>query len=150
LKHKFSKENKPSVAEVYEGVKGFKTLYEQILKKLKKGDRIDILGAPKEADEKFEPYFMDWNKRREKLGIKMRILYNHDGRAHGKKRERLKLSKVKYMKQELETPAWIDIFQDYVVTINVHTEPICFLIKNKETADSYRKYFELLWEQASS
>ena len=43
----------------------------------------------------------------------------------------------------------IDIFRDYVVTINVHGTPVCFLIKNKESADSYKKYFQLLWKQAT-
>jgi hypothetical protein len=52
------------------------------------------------------------------------------------------------MKEELQTPAWIDIFNDCVVTINVHANPVCFLIRNKETAESYNKYFDLLWKQA--
>ena len=47
----------------------------------------------------------------------------------------MKLTEVRYMKPELETPAWIDIFKDYVVTINVHGTPVCFLIKNKESAE---------------
>jgi len=60
----------------------------------------------------------------------------------------MKLTEVRYMKQELETPAWIDIFKNYVVTINVHGIPVCFLIKNQEAAESYKKYFEIIWKQA--
>ena len=78
----------------------------------------------------------------------MRIIYNHDCREFGRIREKMKLTEVRYMKQELETPAWIDIFNDYVVTINVHDIPICFLIKNKESANSYKKYFNILWKIA--
>ena len=134
LRAQYEEQKYKPMAEVYEGVKGFKTFYEWILKELKRGDTIDILGVPREANEKFQAYLMEWNKKRIKLGIKMRILYNHDCRDFGKKRKIMKLTKVKYMNQNLETPAWIDIFKDYVVTINVHGTPVCFLIKNKESA----------------
>ena len=49
---------------------------------------------------------------------------------------------------EILGEAAVDIFGDYVVTINVHDSPVCFLIKNKESAESYKKYFEILWKQA--
>ena len=80
--------------------------------------------------------------------VKGDIDYSKIVKEFGIKREKMKLTEVCYIKQELETPAWIDIFKDYVVTINVHGNPICFLIKNKESAESYRKYFEMLWKQA--
>ncbi len=150
LKAEYEEKKYKPIAEVYEGVKGFKTFYEFILKELKAGGCIDIMGVPREANEKFQAYLLDWNRRRISKGIKMRIIYNHDCREFGEKRKAMELTEVKYMKQELETPAWIDIFNDFVVTINVHGEPICFLIKNKESAESYKKYFELIWESASS
>lgn len=148
LKAEYEEKKYKPIAEVYEGVKGFKTFYEFILKELKKGDCIDIIGVPREANEKFQGFLMDWNRRRISKGIKMRIIYNSDSKEFGKKRETMQLTEVKYMKQELETPAWIDIFNDYVVTINVHAEPVCFLIKNKESAESYRKYFEMIWDSS--
>jgi sugar-specific transcriptional regulator TrmB len=148
LKAQYEEKKYKPMAEVYEGVKGFKTFYEWVLKELKRGDCIDIMGVPREANEKFQAYLLDWNRRRTKLGIKMRILYNHDCKEFGVKREKMRLTQVRYMKQELETPAWIDVFKDYVVTINVHGTPVCFLIKNKESAESYKKYFEILWKAA--
>src|SRR3989338_8174317 len=137
-----------SRAEVYEGIKGFKTLYEWILKELTKGDTINIFGVAREVHELLEPYLLDWNKRRIEKEIFMRILYSHKSKEYGKIRAKMKFTHVKYMKEELQTPAWVDIFKEYVVTINMHGEPFCFLIKNKETAESYYKYFELLWKQA--
>lgn len=53
------------------------------------------------------------------------------------------------MDEKEEIPAWIDVFGDYVVTINVHGDPICFLIKDKISHDSYLKYFETIWNRAS-
>lgn len=148
LKAQYEEQKYKPRAEVFEGIKGFKTFYDWTLKELEKGDTIDIMGVPKEANEKFEGYLVEWNKKRIAKGIKMRIIYNHNCKSFGKKREKMKLTEVRYMKQELETPAWIDIFKDYVVTINVHGTPVCFLIKNKESADSYQKHFEILWKES--
>ena len=106
------------------------------------------MGVPKKANEKFEGYLVEWNKRRIQKNIKMKIIYNHDCKEDGVKREKMKYTEVRYMNQELETPAWIDIFKDYVVTINVHGTPVCFLIKNKESSDSYKKHFDILWKQS--
>lgn len=148
LKAEFEEKKYKPIAEVFEGVKGLKTFMNWTLKEMEQGECIDILGVPRAANEKLQAYLIEWNKIRIKKGIKMRILYNQDCREFGIKREKMKLTEVKYMKQEFETPAWIDIFQDYVVTLNVHGNPVCFLIKNKESADSYRKYFEIMWKQA--
>ncbi len=145
LQEKYEEHKSEVLAEVFEGVKGFRTFYEWTLKELKRGDCIDILGVPKEAHERMGAFLLDWNKRRISLGISMRIMYNHECRTVGKSRERMRLTQVRYMKPELETPAWIDIFKEYVVTINVHHTPVCFLIRSKESADSYKKYFNILW-----
>jgi len=136
-------------AEIYEGVKGFKSFYDWVINdELKKGDEILVMGAAKDVNEKFGGYLWDWVMRKEKKCVKMKILYNHDARKLGMKRVGLKYCKVRFMKPEMKTPAFIDVFNDYVATIIVTGEPIVFLLKNKEAADSYRKYFEVLWEQS--
>ncbi|MBD3354957.1 hypothetical protein GF361_03150 [Candidatus Woesearchaeota archaeon] len=137
------------VAEVFEGVKGFKTLLEEELKQLKRGDTINLTGVPKTALEKFQGYLLYWNKKRIKAGIKMKIIYNHDCKRLARKRDKMPLTEVKYMKESLETPAWTAVFKDYVTIKNVQATPVCFLIKNKETADSYKKYFNMLWKIAT-
>jgi len=148
IRAKYDEEKYEPIAEVYEGVKGFKTFYDWVLNELKDGDSIDILGVPREGTEMFNAYFIDWNKRRIEKKIKMRIVYNSDAKEFGKLREKLRLTEVRYMKKELETPAWIVIFNDYITTINVHHDPVCFLIRNKESAESYKKYFEIMWKQS--
>lgn len=133
---------------IFQGDDGFKQYHEFELGESKKGETICILGVPKIANEKYEDYLMDWNERRIKKGVHLKILYNSDSRSHGKLREKLDLTEVRYMKSKLQTPAWIDIFQNYVVTINVSGEPVCFLIEDKVTKESYEQYFNIMWEQA--
>lgn len=150
IKAEYEERNYRPMAEVYEGIKGFKTFYEWTLEELKKGDSIYLLGVPSEANDKFEGYFLDWNKRRIAQGVKMKILYNHDNRSYGKRRSSMPLTQVRYMSPELETPAWIVVFKDYVVTINVHSTPVCFLINDIQSSKSYKKYFDVLWVQGKT
>lgn len=148
LKSKYETTKHSPKAEIFEGAKGFKTFYEFLLNELKEGDTVYVMSAPREANEKFGAYLLDWNKRRVKKKAKLKILYNNDNRDFGKLRRKMKYSSVRYMEKGTETPAWVDVFGDYVCTINVHGTPVCFLIKNKESAESYKKYFDLLWKQA--
>jgi sugar-specific transcriptional regulator TrmB len=147
LQKLYSEEKIHQSAEVYEGINGIKTLYEFILQTLSK--EFLVMGVPKEANDILGKYFLNWNKRRIDKNVKMRILYNQNSKEYGKLREQMKLTEVRYMKQELETPAWFIIFEDYVGIINVHgNSTACFVIKSKETVESYRKYFDIMWNQA--
>ncbi len=145
LKAKYEEKKYTSYAEIYEGVQGLKTLYDWIIQELKKGEELIALGIPREFNRRFEPYFLDWNRRRVNRGISMRVVYNADNREYGRVREKMRITKVRYLK--ITTPVMILILRDYVVTVNPLGTPLCFLIRNKETSESYRKYFEILWKQ---
>ncbi|HIH10617.1 TPA: TrmB family transcriptional regulator [Candidatus Woesearchaeota archaeon] len=148
LKTQFDEKKYKLITETYEGWKGFRTFYEWTLKELAENEEILVLGVSKPAIQKFNAYIMDWNLRRIQKKIYMKILYNHDCREFGTIRKKLKLTSVRYLPAELETPAWVVIFKDYVTTINVHQTPLCFLIRNNESADTYRKYFHFLWSKS--
>ena len=76
----------------------------------------------------------------------MRIIYDEDAKVYGKKRQKLRNTQVRYLPKSMKTPALIEIFEDYVATMIVIPKPIIFLIKNKEAADSYLQYFNLVWK----
>ncbi len=46
------------------------------------------------------------------------------------------------------TPAAINIYKDYTIIAILNQEPITFLIKNKETAESFKEYFRVMWKNA--
>lgn len=66
------------------------------------------------------------------------------------KRETLKLTEVKLLPKEITTPVAIDIANDMVGTFVFGNNPFCFSIKNREIADNYKNYFELLWKVSTS
>ncbi|RLE38899.1 hypothetical protein DRJ17_02600 [Candidatus Woesearchaeota archaeon] len=135
-------------ATVYEGIKGIKSIYERMVKLLEKNEDILVMGAPASVQEKIELYLQNWNKRRIKKGIRLKIIYLPAAKKYGKIREKMKFTEVRYLSETITAPAWIDIFQDFVVTFDFSREiPIAFLIKSRAISKSYRNYFELIWRQ---
>ena len=133
------------IAEVYEGFHGLKAVREELILTLKKGDEFLVLGAPKIANEKWENWFLDFHKRRISREVKMRIIYNSNAREFGEIRKKFKLTQVKYLPNDLVSPNWIDIFSDAILFVVLLKEPLTFVIRDKSLADSFRSYFDIMW-----
>ena len=145
----FKSTKKKVESNIYEGVKGVKALWENWLKELDKGDEWLILGAPKSA-EIFGGYFKEFNKRRAKKGVHMRLIYNEDAKELIEVRKKQPLTKIKVMPKEYITPASIEIIKDKVSVVLYEPEIILFVINSTEVAHSFKQYFELLWEIAKN
>ncbi len=134
------------IAEIYEGFNGLKAIREELIRTLKKGDEFLVLGAPKIANEKWEAWFLDFHKRREARGVGMRIIYNSDARTFGEKRKKFKFTNVRYLPSDLVSPNWIDIYNDTVLFVFVVKEPLTFVIRSKDLANSFKAYFDIMWK----
>ena len=66
----------------------------------------------------------------------------------GKDREKEKNTEVRYMPKGYISPAAIDIFQDYVYIFLWDKKPFVFMIKNEKIAESFKVYFNFLWNMA--
>lgn len=148
LKSRLEIGRKERAAELFEGFKGIKTFYEQILKEGSAGETIYALGIPKYAAEEYEGYFLDWNKRRVKKKIYLKVLYNFDAKEAAKKRKCLPLTDIRYLPKEIITPSWAIIYKAIVATIHLIRKPLCLVIYDETTATSYKSYFELLWKNS--
>jgi len=116
-----------------------------------KGEHL-LIGAISREDEVIRGFFEEWNEQRQKKGIYIRILHKESARekAMVKKEFMGKYFETRFLPEELESPAIINIYGDRVVNVLwKNNYPLCFLLINKEIADSHRKYFEYLWKYAS-
>ena len=96
-------------------------------------------------DKELQYFFPNFDKLRVKSKIKMKVLY--DSEARGKPITKLELMETKFLPKEYSSPAVINIYADRVVNVLWKgNNPLCFMIINKDIADSYRKWFELLWK----
>lgn len=134
---------------IYEGSKGLRAIHEDILKELNKGDEWLVLGAPREAHEKFEPYFLDVNKRRVKKKINLRGLYKEESREFAKLREKMPFTKVKYLPESLSAPMWITIYNNKTILLVTSEITLGIVIENHTIARNFKEYFELVWKIAN-
>lgn len=135
---------------IYEGKKGVKVIHEDILKELKQGEEFFVLGAPKEANEQFEPYFLDFHKRRIKSKIKLKIIYKGDVKEYAKTREKMPFSEVRYLPESLTSPMWITTYKDKSILFVIGDIILGIVIENKTISENFKEYFELLWKIAKS
>ncbi len=137
-----------SVAELYEGFKGLKAVRDELMRTLNPGDELLIQGAPKIANEKWEGWLLGFHKEREERKVGMRIIYNSDAKKYGAIRKKWKLTKVRYMTNDLSSPNWIDVYPGAVLFGMILKEPIAFVVRDKELAKSFRAYFEIMWKNS--
>ncbi|MEK6893541.1 MAG: helix-turn-helix domain-containing protein [Nanoarchaeota archaeon] len=135
--------------EVFEGFNGLKSARERELNLLKKGDEMLVLGASKFSTSQYEYYWENYHKRRISKGINCKFLMYEETRENvGKKREKWRLTKVKYLKESVVNPIRIDIYLDYVDIAIDAVAPFVISIKSKEVNDSFKNYFKALWKIA--
>lgn len=127
--------------EVYKGAEGFKVVLNDIIRTGR-----DMVGFG--IDEtKFRdrfPILMEQHFKKEKLaGIKERLLTSEDARfVFG-----TETAKYRYIPGEFFNPTPTAVYGNKVVIL-VWAPLTIVMIENSELADSYRKYFEMLWNMA--
>jgi HTH-type transcriptional regulator, sugar sensing transcriptional regulator len=146
---------KPEKQEVnvFEGYKGLKSVFDNALKQLKKGDKILVFGARSGQDispETWSAFFENFHKRRIKKGIKYKIIFNEDLKNSQvvKDLKNKKLTQVRFISQK--TPAGINIHNDNIAIIVWKKNPFAFLITSKEVKQSFNEYFNVMWRQAKA
>lgn len=125
----------------YKGKGGLKTVFQDQLEN-NKGKEILILGASESAFDILPFYFKWYDKDRVKERIRVRII------SSGNLKKRVPLSEIRYLPEKYANPLAINIYKDKVAIILWKKEPFVIVIKEKEVAESYRKYFELMWHSA--
>jgi len=124
----------------YKGKAGLKTVFEEQLNE----KEILILGASPLAYEVLQFYFKWFDKRRKEKKIKARAIFNKT-----EKKLNLPLTEIRYLPQKYSSPLAVNIYGNKVAIILWSKEnPFAIVIKEKEIAEGYRKYFELMWKIA--
>ncbi len=133
-------------AEVYEGMEGIKIVREEALSRMNPGDVMLYFGNPASAHENALPYWDNWNNRRVEKKISAWIIYNQDAYQYGERRKKLPLTKVKYLPKAGNSHAWIEIYGDVLVIGIKYKTPMSIVVRNKLVAESFKTYFNILWD----
>ena len=134
----YTKTKEKEETNFYKGKEGLKNIFEDQLNY----KEVLILGASVKAYEVLQFYFKWYDKTRKTKKIKTRII------AQDRNIKRIPLAEIKYLPEKYENPVSVNIYGDKVAIVLWASEPLAILIKNREIAQGYKNYFELMWRVA--
>ncbi|HLF55019.1 MAG TPA: helix-turn-helix domain-containing protein [Candidatus Nanoarchaeia archaeon] len=133
---------KPTIHEisVYEGKEGIRSMVRELMKH----KSFLAFGATGRLYDLFyeAPALA---KEMEKKGLKGRIIMDEKYRSHPATKM-TRIMQVRYL--NVESEATTTIFEDKIAIHLIKEKPIIIVIKNKEIAEGYTNYFEVLWKTA--
>ncbi len=112
-------------------------------------ENILVYGAPKEASEIFgEGFIQDYHKRRAKKKIHMCHIYNQNAEERIKELNKIPYTEARHLAKKYDSIVSTVISGD-IVFFFIFSEPISVIrIQNSSIAESYKKYFKILWKIA--
>jgi len=136
--------------EVFYGWEGMRTVYWDIVRALGKGDDNYIFGASMGQDpEQADLFFSKYYREVERKGFRVNIIFNENVRGHRERTgsyEGHRRHRVRYLHQD--TFSELNFYKDTVLFVMLLKKPIVIRVRNKEAADSFRKFFQTMWKQA--
>jgi len=126
--------------ETYKGKSGLITVLRDILKEKK--DYVGF-GEGTRFDKVLLVFFSQFRLESRRLGIHLKLILKQGAKIA--QREGLT---VRYL--DVVSPSTTFVYGDKVAVIIWEPEPTAIRITDKQTAESYRNYFTLLWEMAES
>ncbi|MBD3313620.1 hypothetical protein GF345_04215 [Candidatus Woesearchaeota archaeon] len=136
-------------AEVYMGMKGMITVFNDETDYLKKKNAVNhVIGvtSPIRYGKKIHDFFVRLENKKDNLKLKRRFLFSEEARGKWPTIERSKYCKVRYM--NYASLVSVNIYGETAFISILSKEPIFFIIKSREIAESFKGYFEELWKGA--
>ena len=155
LKKKFNATFAPQQAYIYRGYEGQKNILRDVLRVGKESYFIGAKGGW--FDPKLEASRNAFFKEANRKGIAFIQLFDYAVKEKMPNFPKHFPGKLKYrfLPKEYSTNSAIHIFGDYVVTYTglpigkIDDDITFFVIRSKDLAESYRKWFWYMWEQSS-
>jgi len=132
---------------IFRGKEEVKSVFEDQIATLKKEQEYLAFGIPPSSDV-WVDLFDELCLRLGKKQVKTRVILDERAKAQIKMSKKHKLVKIKTLPKEHMTPAEIEIYGNKIAIVLWEKELQAIVIDNKKIADSFRKYFELLWKIA--
>ena len=139
-------EKKPN-ARVFYGIRGIKELLNIITNT--KSTKYFSYGGTKKAGEILGDFFWEnFHIKRIEKNISAKLLFHPSLKTWLNKLNKLKLTKARLLDKNFEEITETIICNNKVGIIVYSDTPFGFLIEEEKAAKSYKKFFEILWNQA--
>ena len=127
-------------ATIYKGKKGIKSIFEDILKH----KEYLAFGSSGKFEEVLGPFFKQFQKRVKENKTKCRLIVSEKVRNTAITIH----AETKFLPKSYITLISTIVYNNKVAIISWTENPIGFLLEDKQTADSYRTYFNFMWNIA--
>jgi len=135
-------------AAVYEGIKGIKTLFEEMLSLWKKGDEYLVFAPGDEfRSQEINGFFKKHHLKRIERGITVKVIAL-DSQKEFYKKEYKGIKNFEFRYSSLSLPAGINIVGDKVSMLIGEPYPTAYLIDSPFMAKRYRDFFHEIWKIA--
>ncbi|MBU1203719.1 MAG: hypothetical protein KKG60_01480 [Nanoarchaeota archaeon] len=130
-------------ASIFKGKEGLKTIH---LDMLKEGKDIYVLGGKGLIFSELEYFIPHFEKERIKKGLKWKILW--DKEKTKKEVSKKPLVEGKVLPKGFDSNCVVNVFGNKVaIFLWKETYPSAFVIDNKDVSDSFRKWFNLIYNK---
>ncbi len=137
-----------SEVRVFMGWEGLKTANEDIINTLKRGEEWLSMGLT-EQPEDWEIYFNHKQKERADKGIIQKHLLNVKYQSLHRERKKLAYTELRFLPKGLEMPTSTEIYANKVLIFILNKQnPMAIMIECKDVAESFKKYFQVMWTLA--
>jgi len=142
LKENSSKKND---ASIYYGFEGIKLIFDDIIETGQLNSAFSTV-----VPEKFLPLVARWHKKRIKQKVQDRVIFSRGELKRGVELGKKKFTKIKFFPAGYDPKISVNIYGDKIGMIIWYDtdNPVCIKIRNKRAAESFRNYFEFMWNQS--
>lgn len=131
--------------EMAEGIRAIRNILNSFLED---NQPIYVYGIPKTAIEDLGGFINDFHQRRIQKNIPMKHIYNKNAEKRIRELNQLTLTEARYLPSLFDTNTTTNICGDRVVLFFWEPPFWAIIIKNESIANAYKKYFDILWEEA--
>ncbi|PIN74528.1 hypothetical protein COV18_06520 [Candidatus Woesearchaeota archaeon CG10_big_fil_rev_8_21_14_0_10_37_12] len=142
LQEQFAFKKEKSNVKLFQGYKGLKTVFQDILDSNKKGETYYVMGSEGYFSKKMPYYAPIFQKRKEQKNIKTQLIIRK-----GRQKKKTKNTEHKTIPLNVESPATINIYDNKIAIFIWEEPPQAILIENQNVKKTFEDYFKFIWKQ---
>lgn len=128
-----------------EGIRSFRVMLKN---QLEKNQDIFVYGVPKEAAERIGGSINEFHEARINKKINMYHIYNKNAERRIRQLNNMEYTEARFLPSIFNTDIMTLICGDAVLLTFWDDPTFTINIENQSVADTYKKYFEILWNEA--
>lgn len=133
---------------LFRGFKGIQTAIFEALDDIDSREEVFAIGVRSGKKQQYNILWEKWHNQRIKRKIKSRLIFSDKNTEYYYAFKKMKLTEVGVIQGE--TPSAVTILGNRVLIFNYGEEPSCLSITDKEIADSFKVFFNIMWKVAKS